>query len=423
MNPMPCSKEAETALIGSVLINPACFKEIDLSDDDFYFGQSKETWKIYKELTYEKKVIDHLTVLQRATEKGLQSTLNMSYLLDAQSNTPTSLNFETYADIVKDKAKRREFIRISETMATSAYDEKQPIDEKIPVILNNIINSSRPDKTMEHISIPLSDLYDEIEKNVENPKDIWGMSSGIPGYDKITGGFQKGEVTMITGEPGTGKSLLCVQFCFHMAKEKHGGAIFEMEMKNRQTLLRQLSSESGVEAYKMKSGQLSDDEYPKITYGIEKMESMPVYISDATSWTTSSMRAELIRLKMQYKIEWFLLDYLMLLKDRYGSNENERQNFISIAVKDLCKDLDLAGIVINSVNKQSQASGSKQIQHDFDNNIKMEKKENGNIVTYDLIWEKQREGVGNQRFINLSKKDGFPQFAETMSSYKPSYVK
>ena len=159
MNAQPCSKEAENALIGSVLINPACFKEIDLSEDDFYFGQAKETWKIFKELVYEKQVIDHLTVMQRATEKGLQSTINMNYLLEAQSETPTSLNFETYADIVKDKAKRREFIRISETMAVASYDEKQPIDEKIPGILNNIINSSRPEKTMQHISIPLDYVH------------------------------------------------------------------------------------------------------------------------------------------------------------------------------------------------------------------------------------------------------------------------
>jgi len=428
MNQHPCSKEAEMALVGSVLVNSACFKEIDLQDDDFFFGQSKETWKIFKELTYEKKVIDYLTVIQRASEKNLQSTIGMEYLLDCVNGTPSSMNFNTYSDIIKDKAKRREFIRIAENIGTVAYDEKQPIDEKIPEILNNIINSSRPQKTMEHITKPLSELWDEIEKNIENPREIWGMSSGIPGYDKITGGIQKGEVTMITGEPGTGKSLLCVQFGFHMSSEGHGGAIFEMEMKNKQTLLRQLSSESGVEAYKMKSGKIVEGEYSKIAHGFEVMESRPVYISDATSWTTSSMRAELIRLKMQYKIEWFLLDYLMLLKDRYGSNENERQNFISIAVKDLCKDLDLAGIVINSVNKQSQASGSKQIQHDFDNNIKMEEKKDGiNNPTYDLIWEKQREGVGSQRILNLSKKAGFPQFAESTSGFRsnprPDYVK
>ena len=417
MNPPPCSKEAENAIIGSVLINSACFKEIDLLPDDFYFGQSKETWIIFQELSTAHKVIDLVTVKQRATEKNLDSTIDMAYLVGTLNETPSSLNYGTYSEIVKDKAKRREFINIAQKLATDSYDEKIEIDEKIPVVLNSLINSSRPTKTMEHITKPLSSLWDEIEKNIENPREVWGMSSGIPGYDKITGGFQKGEVTMITGEPGTGKSLLCVQFGFHMASENHGGAIFEMEMKNKQTLLRQLSSESGVEAYKMKSGKIEDGDYSKIAHGFGVMESRPVYISDATSWTTSSMRAELIRLKMQYKIEWFLLDYLMLLKDRYGSNENERQNFISIAVKDLCKDLDIAGLVINSVNKQSQASGSKQIQHDFDNNIKMEEKKEGmNNPTYDLIWEKQREGVGSQRILNLSKKAGFPQFAESASS-------
>jgi replicative DNA helicase len=370
-------------------------------------------------------VIDTVTVLQRATEKNLDSTINIEYLLGAINDTPSSVNYGTYSEIVKDKAKRREFINIAQKLALDAYDEKITIDEKIPGVLSSLINSSRPNKSMEHISKPLSLLYDDIQDKIENPKEVWGMSSGIPGYDKITGGIQKREVTMITGEPGTGKSLLCVQFGFHMSKENHGGAIFEMEMNNLQTLRRQLSIESGVEVYKMKSGRVESDDESKITKGIDQMTSMPVYISDASSWTTSSMRSELTRLKMMYKIEWFILDYLMLLKDRYGSNEIERQNYVSIAVKDICKDLDLAGLVINSVNKTGQTSGSKQIQHDVDNNIRMEKSDKNNASTennplIDLVWDKQREGTGSSRIMTLIKKPGFPCFYEqvpTVSQY------
>jgi replicative DNA helicase len=425
MNPQPCSKEAEVALIGSVLINPTCFKEIDLSSDDFYFGASRECWIIFQELIASHNVIDTVTALQRATEKNLDSTINIEYLLGAINDTPSSVNYGTYSEIVKDKAKRREFINIAQKLALDAYDEKITIDEKIPSVLSSLINSSRPNKSMEHISKPLSLLYDDIQDKIENPKEVWGMSSGIPGYDKITGGIQKREVTMITGEPGTGKSLLCVQFGFHMSKENHGGAIFEMEMNNLQTLRRQLSIESGVEVYKMKSGRVENDDESKITRGIDQMTSMPVYISDASSWTTSSMRSELTRLKMMYKIEWFILDYLMLLKDRYGSNEIERQNYVSIAVKDICKDLDLAGLVINSVNKTGQTSGSKQIQHDVDNNIRMEKSDKNNASTennplIDLVWDKQREGTGSSRIMTLIKKPGFPCFYEqvpTVSQY------
>ena len=426
MNEHPCSKEAEIALIGSVLINPACFKEIDIAPDDFFFGQAKETWTIFQELSTGHKVIDVVTVLQRATEKNLESVINMDYLLGTINGTPSSVNYPSYTEIVKDKAKRREFIRISGELATAAYDEKIVIDEKIPTVLNSLINSSRPSKSVEHISKPLSNLFDDIEDKIENPKPIWGLESGIPGFDKITGGIQKQEVTMFTGEPGTGKSLLCVQFGFHMAKQGHGGAIFEMEMNNLQTLRRQLSIESNVEVYKMKSGEVSSDEHSKLVSSIGMMESMPVYISDASTWTTSSMRSELTRLKIMYKIEWFILDYLMLLKDRYGSNEIERQNYVSIAVKDICKDLDLAGIVINSVNKTGQTSGSKQIQHDVDNNIRMEKStqntpqtENNPLI--DLIWDKQREGAGGARAMTLVKKPGFPCFYEKTneSSFKP----
>ncbi len=421
MNPSPCSKEAEIAVIGSVLINPACFKEIDLAPDDFFFGQAKETWRIFQELSLQKKVIDSLTVMQRATEKNLQSTINMEYLIGTINETPSSVNYSTYSEIIKDKAKRREFIRISGDLATAAYDEKIVIDEKIPQVLNNLINSSRPTKTIEHISKPLSLLYDDINQRIENPQEVWGLSTGLPGFDKITGGLQKGEVTMITGAPGTGKSLLCVQFGFHMAKEDHAGAIFEMEMSNLQTLRRQLSIVSSVEVYKMKSGKVGEDDETKINQGIDRMTSLPVFLSDASTWTTSSMRSELTRLKLQNKIEWFLLDYLMLLKDRYGSNEIERQNYISIAVKDICKDLDLAGLVINSVNKVGQASGSNQIQHDVDNNIKMEKSGQNTPVTennplIDLVWDKQREGVGGARIMTLIKKPGFPCFYENLSN-------
>jgi replicative DNA helicase len=428
MNPSPCSKEAEIAVIGSVLVNPSCFKEIDLAPDDFYFGASKETWVIFQELSTAHKVIDVVTVLQRATEKNLDSTINMDYLIGAINDTPSSINYGTYSEIVKDKAKRREFIRIAEKLALEAFDEKIIIDEKIPGVLSSLINSSRPSKTMEHISKPLSELYDDIQDKIEHPQEVWGLSSGIPGFDRITGGLQKKEATIITGKPGTGKSLLCVQFGFHMAKENHGGAIFEMEMNNLQTLRRQLSIESGVEVYKMKSGKVGEGDETLLTKGIDEMTGMPVYISDASSWTTSSMRSELTRLKMMYKIEWFILDYLLLLKDRYGANEIERQNYISIAVKDICKDLDLVGLVINSVNKTGQTSGSNQIQHDVDNNIMMELSDQNTPATeanplINLVWDKQREGIGASRIMTLIKKPGFPCFYENISNesqFKPT---
>lgn len=426
MNEQPCSKEAEYAVIGSVLINPSCFKEIDLTSDDFFFGSTKETWNIFQELSFERKVIDHLTVMQRATEKSLESTIGINFLTQTTVETPSSVNFSTYSEIVKDKAKRRKFIKIANDLANFAYDEKQQIDEKIPSVMNSLINSSRPEKSTSHISTTLSDLYDDIQERITHPQDIYGLSTGIPGIDRITGGLQKGEVFLLSGEPGLGKSLLAMQLGFSIANESHPGAIYEMEMSAAQTLRRTLSVESGIKVSAMKSGRVKDDEQIQLANAFEKLESLPVYFSDSTSWTTASLRSDLTRLKLQNKIEWFIVDYLRLMKDRYGKDDHERLAYIGSSLHDIAKDLKLAGLVIHSMNKQgiggsvsmASLSGSGQISYDVDTIAVLQKDSNDpNLIA--MTFEKLREGDGDSRMVRLSKKAGFPQFAEVA---KPQFA-
>ena len=412
MNTLPCSKEAEMAVIGSVLVNPSCFREIDLSADDFYFGDTKATWIAFQELSIEHHDIDYLTVMQKLAGK-----VDASFLTNTTYITPSSMNWDSYVSIVKDKARRRDYIKLSGDLATSAFDESKDLQEAIPGFLNKMATTATPDNAVEHIKDSLSKLYDNIQERAADPKEVWGFETGIKGFDKITGGLQTGEAIMITGEPGLGKSIIAVQMGFYLAKNGIAGAIFEMEMGNAQTLRRQLSIESGVMVRGMKSGRLDSGELVKINEGISKLESMPVFMSDSSSWTSASMRSELIRLKETSKVQWFILDYLMLLKDSYGNSEIERQNYMSIAIKDICKDLDMAGIIINSVNKQGITSGSKQIQHDMDTIINMEDSKRNTPATQDnplvdIIFNKQREGDGSNRILTLVKKPGFPMFQE-----------
>jgi len=400
------------AVIGSVLVNPSCFREIDLSADDFYFGDTKATWIAFQELSIEHHDIDYLTVMQKLAGK-----VDASFLTNTTYITPSSMNWDSYVSIVKDKARRRDYIKLSGDLATSAFDESKDLQEAIPGFLNKMATTATPDNAVEHIKDSLSKLYDNIQERAADPKEVWGFETGIKGFDKITGGLQTGEAIMITGEPGLGKSIIAVQMGFYLAKNGIAGAIFEMEMGNAQTLRRQLSIESGVMVRGMKSGRLDSGELVKINEGISKLESMPVFMSDSSSWTSASMRSELIRLKETSKVQWFILDYLMLLKDSYGNSEIERQNYMSIAIKDICKDLDMAGIIINSVNKQGITSGSKQIQHDMDTIINMEDSKRNTPATQDnplvdIIFNKQREGDGSNRILTLVKKPGFPMFQE-----------
>jgi replicative DNA helicase len=150
--------------------------------------------------------------------------------------------------------------------------------------------------------------------------------------------------------------------------------------------------------------------------GVSEIEPLPIYISDATDWTTLQLRADLSRLKSQEGIEWFILDYLDLLTDNVGKDRNEKSEYLSRQIHGICKDLDLAGVVIQSLNKQgygqaprmSHLSGSHKVSYDADA-IAILSQDEGNENIVNLIWDKMREADGN-RALKLVKVPGFPAF-------------
>jgi len=421
MPEVPTSKEAEMAVIGCVLLNPACFREIDLSVDDFYYVDPKDTWSVFQQLTQEHKEIDIVTVADKDPKLA-------NFAISVVNNTPSSLNWQSYVSIVKDKARRREYIQLASELATHSYNEDSDIQQRIPEFLTKLVSATSPDKESEHITKTLSILYDDIQDRAANPKDIYGLPTGIAGLDKITGGLQKGEVFLLSGEPGLGKSLLAMQIAFHMAKSGYPGVIYEMEMSRLQTLRRTLSVESGVQVSTMKSGKIGEQEALNINEAFTKLETLPMYFSDSTSWTTASLRADLVKRKTLNKIEFFILDYLRLLKDRYGKDDHERLAFIGSSLHDIAKDLNLCALVIHSQNKQGMSgnsgmaslSGSGQISYDVDAIAVMTKDPKyPNLIN--VMFDKLREGDGDSRLLKLAKKPGFPQFAEAELGQHANY--
>jgi len=202
----------------------------------------------------------------------------------------------------------------------------------------------------------LTDLYSEISERAENPKLIHGLETGMKGFDKITYGLQTGEEFIIAGQPGTGKSLLAFQLGCGVAANGHAGAVYALEMSGKAMVRRRLSAITKIPTYNMLSGVDMNEKWEKLNKGVEELDPLPIYISDATDWTTLQLRADLSRLKQQQGVEWFILDYLDLLVDSYGKDRNEKSEYLSRQIHGICKDLDLAGIVIQSLNKQGYGS-------------------------------------------------------------------
>jgi replicative DNA helicase len=425
MPELPCNVQAEEAVIGALLINPAIISKLPLTPEDFYVPRNADIYRAVLGLHREKKTIDYLTIFERLDAMGKIDD-NGAYLMKLAGDTPSSLHAEAYAEIVLDESRRRSITQIASNLHKSAYDKGANIDTVISESISQLANKANIQNGAVHISEFLSKLYDIVSKKHENPVkpgQVSGIPSGFIDFDNITDGFHEGEETILTAEPGLGKSLLAFQMACNMARE-YPGVVYELEMSALAVAKRQIASMSNIPTREMDRGTMEN--WNDFTGTIEDVEKLKLHISDDTRLTTATLRADLARMREAYGIRWFVLDYLSLLKDRYGKDDVERTAWLSSEVHGICKDLHLAGLVIHSMNKQgvrenngSQAdlSGSVRVIYDADQIIVMQRdKQFENQVN--LIWSKFREGELPKGGMSLIKRPGLPAF---VNCTKPRY--
>jgi replicative DNA helicase len=423
------SVDAEEACLGSVLKNPDCYRDMApyISADDFYIVRNKWVYVAIEDMVRKHTEIDIITVSEHLEESGkLKELGGKAYLLQLINNTPTSMHAEHYAKIVMNMSKRRNMLQAANDLAKSAYNLETDLDTLIPGHITTVLKNLKVDNKTEHLSVGLGKLWDDIVARRENPRQIFGLQTGLQKLDEITGGAQKREIMMITGEPGLGKSLLTMQMVVAMAKAGHAGVIYQLEMSQMNTLRRTLSNESAVEARKMKTGYVNDKEMQDIGEAIAGMESLPIFISNSTSWTTSGIRADITRLKQDHCIEWFLIDYLGKLKDRHDGKDFERIGIMGSALHDTAMELDVAGLVIHTMNKagynetpgMEALSGDTKTGYDPDVAIFLTRDQGrqkpGQVQeVINLSFGKFREG-STADVIKLVRKQNFPAFEEQM---------
>jgi replicative DNA helicase len=418
----PCSPEVEESLIGAVLIDPECMRDIDLDPDEFYIDRNRWIYSTCQELRSTGANIDILTVSERLKELNrLGEVGGNARLTKIIENCPTSQHARDYAAIIRDDARRRTALAISSQIAVRAYDKSTSFNDFIPDGIDRLSRLSLAEQSAVHWNHYLSLLYDEIEAAYKNPKETFGIPTGIYDYDAITGGLIRGEEVKLSGEPGVGKSILAMQMVIHAASKGHPGACYHLEMRGASIARRAISAWSGVTTRIMRTGKLSAEDWEKVTSAIETCGTLPIYMSDSPAWNTASLRVDIERQIALHRIEWVLIDYEGLLTDDPDRGEIERSKIISSRLHGIIKDLNLAGLVINDMNKegikkgdggQASLAGSARSLHDADSIwILKQDKEMPNVVK--LISEKLREGdTGKSRVLELYKSTNpaLPEF-------------
>ncbi len=402
-------KQLEMALLGSMILDPSQAHKIPITGDMFYLDEHKWICQAIIELPVDQ--VDVLTITKQVKRYG--KTLPQDVLLAIVNSTPTSLHIERYFREVREYWRRRQTLNIANKLASSSYTPTENMDEIVSAVITELSQLACGEKKTRPIAEPAGELLDEIYNRMKEPREYYGIPTGLIDFDKVTSGLQKGEILILAGDPGVGKSMLAMQLCVGMQKSEPG-AIYELEMSEMAVLRRTLSTISKISANKLKTGKINEFEWEQVEAAIQQLEQMRIFISDSTGWTTAELRADLARLKSSYNIGWFMLDYMALIKDP-SEDQNVKSLKISQELHSIVRDLNLAGLLIHSINKEGMAgnarkehlSGSGGIVFDADQICFLTQTDKPNV--YQLRWDKMRDSE-TPNAVKLVRMPGFPCF-------------
>lgn len=365
----PHDVEAEEAVIGAILIDPDAILKVSsiLDSNDFFihrwgwiYGAMKSLFARNIPANDRLLIADELEKMGHSLEEfGGQSELN-----DLGNRTPTSIHAEYYAQIVAEKAIRRRVIAAAGEMARLADNPEITPDELI-VKSERMLLEIGNDKVNEPESAYelTGQTVDHLERVYQaRGHGIIGLPTGLSDWDRLTGGLQNDEVIVLGGRPGTGKSGLALQIARYSAK-RYGKRwlYFSLEMSKIQLMQRLIAVEAGIDANRLRVGDIKESEWPAFSQAQETISKLPIYIYDNVALTPTLMRSIAIRHYAKYGLDGIVLDYLQLM-DIDGKSRNRTQDVsdISRAIKKLARELHIPVLALASLNRSLESRADKR---------------------------------------------------------------
>jgi len=367
LNLQPQALEAEEAVLGSMMIDEdAANKAISIlgSSHYFYKDSHKKIFEAMLVLMNNSDPIDTVSVSDELKKgKNLKSVGGIYFLTGLVDKVPTSARVETYAEIVKEKGMLRDLITTSHEISKKALDAGDSVGSILDEAEQSIfsLTEQKDSKIYQHIEPILSSTVKRMEDIAANPGSIIGVPSGIIDLDKLTAGFQNGDLIILAGRPSMGKTALALTIARNAAIEnKSATAIFSLEMSSDQLGQRLLTSEARVDNALVRRGS-PNIKWKNINIASGKLAQAPLYIDDTPALSILDLRSRARRLKRERNIELLIVDYLQLMQG--PKNSENRQNEISQitqSLKALAKELDIPVIALSQLSRAVEQRTKKE---------------------------------------------------------------
>ncbi|GLB59208.1 replicative DNA helicase [Cytobacillus sp. NCCP-133] len=434
----PQNIEAEQAVLGAIFLEPSSLTQASeiLIPEDFYRAAHQKIFNVMLKLSDLGKAVDLITVTEElSAAKLLEDTGGVSYLSELAGSVPTAANIEYYAKIVEEKSLLRRLIRTATDIAQDGYSREDEVEVLLGEAEKNIMEVAQRKNAgaFHNIKDVLVRTYDNIEEMHNHKGEVTGIATGFAELDHITAGFQRNDLIIVGARPSVGKTAFALNIAQNVAmKTGENVAIFSLEMGAEQLVMRILCAEGNIDAQRLRTGSLTDEDWGKLTMAMGSLSNAGIFIDDTPGVRITDIRSKCRRLKQEHGLGMILIDYLQLIlgSGRSGENRQQEVSEISRSLKQLARELHVPVIALSQLSRgveqrqdkrpmMSDIRESGSIEQDADivaflyrDDYYDKESEDKNII--EIIIAKQRNGpVGTvqlafvkeyNKFVNLEKR-------------------
>jgi len=367
---IPKNKEAEQLVLGSILMDPeeVVPKVIEkIQPSYFYWKEHRLIYRAVLELFDKGDPADVVTVTNRLKEKNqLEEIQGRSYLADLLDKVVTTANLEHYADILREKALMRALINGGRKISELGYETEEELEDVLDKAEEIVFEISRQETVEDFhlLSDFLRDHFDELEELHHDPgqQTISGLSTGFPKLDEMSSGLQDGQLIVIAGRPGTGKTSFALSLVRNIAlKEDAGVGLFSLEMTKEQLLERLLCGEGRVNLHQLRGGFVPSGKWRDIATAAGKLQESTIVIDDMPGNAILDVKAKARRMKAEHDINLLVVDYLQLIEGKNNVNTREQEiAHISRSLKGIARELRIPVVALSQLNRSVERRESKK---------------------------------------------------------------
>jgi len=364
----PQNIDAEKSLLGAVLIDEETLADISehVTIKDFYEKRHSIIYGGMMRLYEKHSPVDLLTLTDELKRKKELDTIGGSaYLTELTNYVPTSAHAEAYAELVAQKAVRRRLIKASSEIAEYGYDENTSTQELLEKAESELFSVSDQSLKQDLVSIEsiLTESFDRMEELHRNKGTLRGIRTGYRDLDNMTAGLQRSDLIILAARPAMGKTTLVTNLAYNVATvAKQSVLFFSLEMSKEQLVDRMLADASGVDAWNIRTGNLSDDDFGKLSEAMGELAEAPIFIDDTPGVSVLEMRTKARRANHDNTLGLIIIDYLQLMQGSGSSQGNRVQEVseISRGLKLIARELNVPVIALSQLSR-SVESRSPQI--------------------------------------------------------------